>query len=258
MRSSISCACYLESKPVDMEGTSEQTTHISRIRQQYSSQRDTHDQGYTRDLTILECHCMPKDPVSTQRYQHVTFMPSKGSSMRGVRSKKPSKLGFSTRFPPFHQTRNTTIFTRLPIPTHSHLNDTPLFTLNPINNTKRNGRRKRYARPQSQADAPLARAKMSRLTTSFTGKTGGKTGGKAGGDSTGKTQKSHSAKAGLQVRCGMRFSWDGMGRKRVQAAAMDPRVSTVCAQSLRADELHATAMRRPLRAPQHFTHRPPS
>lgn len=32
------------------------------------------------------------------------------------------------------------------------------------------------------------------------GKTGGKTGGKAGGDSSGKTQKSHSAKAGLQVR----------------------------------------------------------
>ena len=37
------------------------------------------------------------------------------------------------------------------------------------------------------------------LTQSSTGKTGGKTGGKAGGDSTGKTQKSHSAKAGLQV-----------------------------------------------------------
>ncbi|KXT15645.1 hypothetical protein AC579_5843 [Pseudocercospora musae] len=30
------------------------------------------------------------------------------------------------------------------------------------------------------------------------GKTGGKTGGKAGGDSAGKSQKSHSAKAGLQ------------------------------------------------------------
>ena len=37
------------------------------------------------------------------------------------------------------------------------------------------------------------------LTQSSAGKTGGKTGGKAGGDSTGKTQKSHSAKAGLQV-----------------------------------------------------------
>jgi len=33
------------------------------------------------------------------------------------------------------------------------------------------------------------------------GKTGGKTGGKAG-DSTGKSQKSHSAKAGLQFPCG--------------------------------------------------------
>lgn len=36
---------------------------------------------------------------------------------------------------------------------------------------------------------------------SLTGKTGGKTGGKAGADTTGKSQKSHSAKAGLQVRC---------------------------------------------------------
>merc|ERR1712058_87296 len=34
------------------------------------------------------------------------------------------------------------------------------------------------------------------------GKTGGKTGGKAGGDNAGKTQKSHSAKAGLQFPCG--------------------------------------------------------
>lgn len=33
-----------------------------------------------------------------------------------------------------------------------------------------------------------------------TGKTGGKTGGKAGGGEAGKSQKSHSAKAGLQVR----------------------------------------------------------
>jgi hypothetical protein len=45
--------------------------------------------------------------------------------------------------------------------------------------------------------------------TFFTGKTGGKTGGKAGGDTTGKTQKSHSAKAGLQVRYGMRSFRDG-------------------------------------------------
>lgn len=34
----------------------------------------------------------------------------------------------------------------------------------------------------------------------LTGKTGGKTGGKAGGAEAGKSQKSHSAKAGLQVR----------------------------------------------------------
>ncbi|KAK3047130.1 histone H2A.Z [Saxophila tyrrhenica] len=34
------------------------------------------------------------------------------------------------------------------------------------------------------------------------GKTGGKTGGKAGADTSGKSQKSHSAKAGLQFPCG--------------------------------------------------------
>jgi uncharacterized membrane-anchored protein len=33
-----------------------------------------------------------------------------------------------------------------------------------------------------------------------------------------------------------------MGRKRVQAVAMDLRASLVCAQSLRADKLHATAI----------------
>lgn len=39
-----------------------------------------------------------------------------------------------------------------------------------------------------------------RRSNVLTGKTGGKTGGKAGGAEAGKSQKSHSAKAGLQVR----------------------------------------------------------
>jgi hypothetical protein len=58
--------------------------------------------------------------------------------------------------------------------------------------------------------AACARESTCRILTRFsTGKTGGKTGGKAGGDSTGKTQKSHSAKAGLQVRDIQQ--WDGSG-----------------------------------------------
>lgn len=52
----------------------------------------------------------------------------------------------------------------------------------------------------SRRRAACAQESTCRTLTRFsTGKTGGKTGGKAGGDSTGKTQKSHSAKAGLQV-----------------------------------------------------------
>ena len=58
------------------------------------------------------------------------------------------------------------------------------------------------ARSALQAVGPASDA------TFLTGKTGGKTGGKAGGDS-GKTQKSHSAKAGLQVRTRHGFKQGG-------------------------------------------------
>ena len=45
------------------------------------------------------------------------------------------------------------------------------------------------------------------------GKTGGKTGGKAGGDNSGKSQKSHSAKAGLQVGFRTSLAFTCVGHK---------------------------------------------
>ena len=66
------------------------------------------------------------------------------------------------------------------LPTHSY--------------TRRNGRWKGYLHP--------AETRPSGASDSCAGKTGGKTGGKAGGDNSGKSQKSHSAKAGLQFPIG--------------------------------------------------------
>jgi hypothetical protein len=153
---------------------------------------------------------------------------------------KPSKLGFSTRFPLHfirHETRPSSFdFRTYTITPQQHT--TPHFNSKQQHELKWPAVKVRSP-PSSSRRAARARKDVP-TDTFFTGKTGGKTGGKAGGDSTGKTQKSHSAKAGLQVRCGMRFF--EMGRKRVQAAAMDLRASTVCAQSLRADKLHATAI----------------
>ena len=65
-------------------------------------------------------------------------------------------------------------------------------------------------------------AAMQTFPNFFAGKTGGKTGGKAGGDTSGKSQKSHSAKAGLQVSedaCEMRFSKAQMSDKRARRKA---------------------------------------
>jgi len=133
--------------------------------------------------------------------RHVTFM--RGASRERAWNprvvwKRALSVSSDTRHSTLHSTQRT------------HTSTTHTSTLN-INNS-RNGWRKRYVRAHSLADAPLARANIHvfcRLTRSCTGKTGGKTGGKAGGDSTGKTQKSHSAKAGLQVCLDMQLFRDG-------------------------------------------------
>lgn len=109
---------------------------------------------------------------------------------------------------------------------------TPKFTRDRSN--KRNGRRKRYAahlfsstrRPRANLDATHL------LTLCPTGKTGGKTGGKAGGDSSGKTQKSHSAKAGLQV-CGTGLGDKTRREKRIQSGCREPVTQSLRAQAMR-------------------------
>jgi hypothetical protein len=170
-------------------------------------------------------------------------MPSMG---RGC---KPKQAWILDAFPfPFHQTRNTTIFNSTSISTYSHLNNTPPLTSTLNNNTTRNGRRKRYACPRSQADAPLARAKMCRLTLSLQERLVERPAVRLAATRQ-ERRKSHTLRR-LVSRYVMACDHFEMGRKRVQAVAMDLRVSTVCAQSLRADKLHATAIRRSTRASQ--------
>jgi len=104
---------------------------------------------------------------------------------------------------------------------HDHLRlDLHLYTLTPQQHTTLHFNSKQQHEtkwPAEKVRSPTilsrraARARKDVSTdTFFTGKTGGKTGGKAGGDTTGKTQKSHSAKAGLQVCHGYdSLRWDG-------------------------------------------------
>jgi hypothetical protein len=168
-------------------------------------------------------------------------------SARDLHAFQPKRAGFKPQawildaFPfPFHQTRNTTIFDSTSISTYSHLNNTTQLTSTLNNNTTRNGRRKRYACPHSQADAPLARAKMCRLTLSLQERLVERLAVRLAATRQ-ERRKSHTLRR-LVSRYVVACDYVEMGRKRVQAAAMDLRVSTVCAQSLRADKLHATAI----------------
>jgi hypothetical protein len=95
-------------------------------------------------------------------------------------------------------------------------------------NITSNGRRKRYAKSAHFATR--------HTLTVCAGKTGGKTGGKAGGDTSGKSQKSHSAKAGLQV-CSPLLSTHN---KRIPACQDRARRQTLFAHS---DQLN-TSLRR--------------
>ena len=109
-------------------------------------------------------------------------------------------LAFPRRFP---TTRFSTTFTPNTRPTvhdsaitehhYSHTNNRTL------DNSKWLAAKVRSSPSRRRAACARGPTCRTALTQSSTGKTGGKTGGKAGGDSTGKTQKSHSAKAGLQV-----------------------------------------------------------
>jgi hypothetical protein len=121
------------------------------------------------------------------------------------------KLGFSTRFPSHFIRHETRPSSTRPPSLHTHTSTTHHtslhFNSNQQHNTKWPAEKVRLPTFPSRR-AAHARKDVS-TDTFYTGKTGGKTGGKAGGDTTGKTQKSHSAKAGLQVRCDMRLCRDG-------------------------------------------------
>ena len=144
---------------------------------------------------------------------------------------------------------------------HDHLHSTyHHYTLTPQQHTTLHSKSKQQhetnwlaekVRSPTFSSRRAARARKDVSTdTFFTGKTGGKTGGKAGGDSTGKTQKSHSAKAGLQVRVACDPSrWDGSAFRQQRWTC----ARRMCAQSLRAAELHVTAMRRSTRV-RAFSH----
>jgi len=243
----------IEAYCIDLEPTSEQTTGNDKTTQRCSIFSTT---MYKRpnDYRNLQkaarpCACLRINCQQISSRASVAFQPERAGC-------KAEKLGFFDAFPPFcfirHETRPSSLDHQTLTPQQ---HTTPQFNSTTNNNAKRNGWRKRYARPHSQADAPLARAKMSRLTLSSTGKTGGKTGGKAGGDSTGKTQKSHSAKAGLQVR--VAYDYLEMGRKRAGSSAGFARVDCVRAEFVRGRIARDREATLSTRVPSFF-HQPPS
>lgn len=112
--------------------------------------------------------------------------------LRASKSCLPSRVAFSTFI---HKTLD-------PRFTTSRLLNIIIHTpkIRTLDNSKWLAAKVRSSPPRRRADCARESTCRTALTRCSTGKTGGKTGGKAGGDSTGKTQKSHSAKAGLQVR----------------------------------------------------------
>lgn len=131
------------------------------------------------------------------------------------------------QFGPFHPQRN---YQQLP----STRAKTPATILSHNTPHPRNGRRKGYGQ--------IATARVTRLSNYCTGKTGGKTGGKAGADNSGKSQKSHSAKAGLQVciialsRQATRWQqpWTGWARRKAHSCAQQSYSPTAALQSANA------------------------
>ena len=90
------------------------------------------------------------------------------------------------------------------------------------------------------------------VLTHASGKTGGKTGGKAGG-ADGKSQKSHSAKAGLQVR-----TTPGAEQRKIESGASRFARPALCIQYAGCEEAarhHPTALSRALL--QHALHASP-
>lgn len=98
--------------------------------------------------------------------------------------------------------------------------------LPPFSTSIRNGRRQGYELAQSEDSVIVL------LLTHITGKSsGGKTGGKSGSGEAGKTQKSHSAKAGLQVRviiCHLHCTHHTVSRRGWRAARYIRRAGRRC------------------------------